>query len=190
MAERAKVGVLISGRGSNMIALAEAAERSTCPYEIAIVCANDPDASGLTRARMMGIATWGASHKDMERAAFDALIDARLREARVEYVALAGYMRRLSPEFVTRWEGRMINIHPSLLPKYKGTDVYRRALEAGDAVAGCSVHLVTAEVDGGPVLAQAEVPILPGDTPEALAGRILSEEHKLYPRVLAEFVTR
>ncbi|RHW16259.1 phosphoribosylglycinamide formyltransferase [Sphingomonas gilva] len=190
MAERARVGVLISGRGSNMIALAEAAERPTCPYEIALVAANDPDAPGLARARMMGIETWGLSHAGMKRAAFDALIDAELRRAGAEYVALAGYMRLLSPEFVERWAGRMINIHPSLLPAYKGLDTHARAIAAGDAESGCSVHVVTAGLDDGPVFASARVPIKPGDTPDSLAARILVEEHRLYPQALAEFVTR
>lgn len=190
MAERARVGILISGRGSNMIALAEAAERPDCPYEVVLVAANDPDASGLARARMMGIETWGMSHSGMKRAEFDALIDAQLRRARADYVALAGYMRLLSPKFVNNWAGRMVNIHPSLLPLYKGLDTHARAIAAGDAESGCSVHVVTADLDDGPVIAQARVPIKPGDTPDSLAARILVEEHKLYPQALAEFVTR
>jgi phosphoribosylglycinamide formyltransferase 1 len=190
MADRARVGILISGRGSNMIALAEAAEQPDCPYEVVLVAANDPDASGLARARMMGIETWGQSHIGMKRAEFDALIDAELRRVRADCIALAGYMRLLSPEFVERWAGRMVNIHPSLLPLYKGLDTHARAIAAGDAEAGCSVHVVTADLDDGPVIAQARVPIKPGDTPDSLAARILVEEHRLYPQALAEFVTR
>lgn len=190
MADRARVGVLISGRGSNMIALAEAADDPACPYEIVLVAANDPDAAGLARARMMGIETWGRSHKGMKRAEFDMLVDAALRDAGAEYVALAGYMRLLSPEFVAAWSGRMINIHPSLLPLYKGLDTHERAIAAGDAESGCSVHVVTAELDDGPVIAQARVPIVPSDTPDSLAARILVEEHRLYPKALAEFVER
>ncbi|WP_414899848.1 phosphoribosylglycinamide formyltransferase [Sphingomonas flavalba] len=188
MTERARLGVLISGRGSNMLALAEAAQAPDCPYAIALVASNDPDAAGLATARAMGIPTWAHSHKGLKRAEFDALVDTALRDAGVEYVALAGYMRLLSGEFVGGWAGRMVNIHPSLLPKYKGLDTHARAIAAGDPVHGVSVHIVTAELDDGPVLAQAEVPILPGDTPETLATRLLIEEHRLYPATLAEFV--
>ncbi|WP_136162478.1 phosphoribosylglycinamide formyltransferase [Sphingomonas flavalba] len=188
MAKRARLGVLISGRGSNMLALAEAAQAPDCPYVIALVASNDPDAAGLATARAMGIPTWAHSHKGLKRAEFDALVDAALRDADVEYVALAGYMRLLSGGFVGGWAGRMLNIHPSLLPKYKGLDTHARAIAAGDAVHGVSIHIVTAELDDGPVLAQAEIPILPGDTPESLAARLLIEEHRLYPATLAEFV--
>ena len=189
-AAKARVGVLISGRGSNMLALADAAALPGCPYEIVFVGANDPEAAGLAAAQARGIPTWTLSHKGLKRAAFDALVDAELRAADVHWVALAGYMRLLSPEFVAKWQGRMINIHPSLLPKYKGLDTHARAIAAGDTRHGVSVHLVTAELDDGPVLAQAEVPVLPGDTPETLAARVLVEEHRLYPRTLAELVTR
>jgi phosphoribosylglycinamide formyltransferase-1 len=187
---KAKVGILISGRGSNMAALLYAAKAADCPYEIVLVAANDPDAPGLALARAEGIATFDQSHKGQKRAAFDAIIDAQLRAAGAEYVALAGYMRLLSPEFVGRWEGRMLNIHPSLLPRYKGLDTHQRALDAGDAFAGCSVHLVTAELDDGPVLGQTPVAILPGDTADTLAARVLIAEHQLYARVLADLVTR
>ena len=135
-------------------------------------------------ARRLGIPLWAESHKGMERAAFDALIDAELRRQGVEVVALAGYMRLLSPEFIKGWEGRILNIHPSLLPLYKGLDTHRRALLAGDMWAGCSVHVVTEELDDGPVLAQAKVRIRERDTPESLAARVLEEEHKLYPVAL------
>jgi len=190
MAERVRVGVLISGRGSNMAALLYAAKRPDCPYEIALVASNDPDAPGLALARAEGIATWARSHKGMARAEFDALVDAELRKARISHVALAGYMRLLSPEFVAGWAGRMVNIHPSLLPLYKGLDTHARAIAAGDAKAGCSVHLVTEALDDGPVLGQTEVAIVPGDTPETLAARVLIAEHQLYPHMLAELVSR
>jgi len=187
---KARIGVLISGRGSNMAALVYAAKRADCPFEIVLVAANDPEASGLALAEAEGITTWAQSHKGLKRAEFDALVDAQLRAARVDYVALAGYMRLLSPEFVARWAGRMLNIHPSLLPKYKGLDTHERAIEAGDRVTGCSVHVVTAELDDGPVLGQTEVAIVAGDTPDTIAGRVLIAEHQLYSRVLADFVAR
>ncbi|GLV29310.1 hypothetical protein TomTYG75_18300 [Sphingobium sp. TomTYG75] len=188
--QKAKVGVLISGRGSNMAALLYAAKHPSCPYEIVLVAANDPQAAGLTLAQAEGIPTFAQSHKGMKRAEFDQIIDAQLRKAGAEYVALAGYMRLLSPEFVAGWEGRMLNIHPSLLPKYKGLDTHQKALDACDSHAGCSVHVVTSELDDGPVLAQTEVAILPGDTADSLAARILIAEHQLYSRTLADFVTR
>jgi formyltetrahydrofolate-dependent phosphoribosylglycinamide formyltransferase len=187
---KAKVGVLISGRGSNMAALVYAAKAADCPFEIVLVAANDPDAAGLQLAAAEGIATFAQSHKGMKRAEFDTIIDTQLRKAGAGYVALAGYMRLLSPEFVAGWEGRMLNIHPSLLPKYKGLDTHRKALDAGDSHAGCSVHVVTAELDDGPVLGQTPVAILPGDTEDSLAARILIAEHQLYSRVLADFVQR
>jgi formyltetrahydrofolate-dependent phosphoribosylglycinamide formyltransferase len=187
---KAKVAVLISGRGSNMAALLYAARHPSCPYEIVLVAANDPEAAGLTLAAAEGVPTFAQSHKGLKRAEFDRIIDAELRKAGADYVALAGYMRLLSPEFVSGWEGRMLNIHPSLLPKYKGLDTHQRAIDAGDSHAGCSVHAVTAELDDGPVLAQTEVAILPGDTADSLAARILIAEHQLYSRTLADFVTR
>lgn len=186
---KAKIGVLISGRGSNMAALVYAAKLADCPYEVVLVAANDPEAPGLKLAEAEGIATFGLSHKGMKRAEFDAVVDAELRKVGADYVALAGYMRLLSAEFVNRWSGRMLNIHPSLLPKYKGLDTHQRALDAGDAVAGCSVHVVTSELDDGPVLDRIEVATLTGDTAESLAARILIAEHQLYPRTLAKFVT-
>jgi len=188
MADRKRVGVLISGRGSNLKALLDAQASADCPYEIALVVSNVEDAPGLELARAVGIATFAKSHKGLKRAEFDALVDAELRSRHIEAVALAGYMRLLSPGFVEGWTGRMINIHPSLLPLYKGLDTHQRAIEAGDAKHGCSVHLVTAGLDEGPVIAQAEVPILPGDTPDTLAARVLVEEHRLYPLALAELV--
>jgi phosphoribosylglycinamide formyltransferase 1 len=187
---KARVAVLISGRGSNMAALVYAAKAADCPFEVVLVAANDTHAAGLEFAKAEGIATFAQSHKGMKRADFDAIIDSELRKVRADYVALAGYMRLLSPEFVSGWAGRMLNIHPSLLPDYKGLDTHERALAAGDKVTGCSVHVVTAELDEGLVLGQTKVAILPDDTPESLAARVLIAEHQLYSRVLADFVSR
>lgn len=186
---KARVAVLISGRGSNMAALIYAAKQPDCPYEIALVAANDPDAAGLILAQAEGIPIFAQSHKGMKRAEFDAILDSHIRASGANIIALAGYMRLLSPEFVGKWSGQIINIHPSLLPKYKGLDTHERALEAGDKVAGCSVHVVTAELDDGPVLAQTEVAILGSDTPESLAARVLIAEHQTYSRALTQFVT-
>jgi phosphoribosylglycinamide formyltransferase-1 len=173
-----------------MAALVYAAKADSCPFEIVLVASNDPEAAGLEFAAAEGIATFAHSHKGLKRAEFDQIIDAQLRRAGAQYVALAGYMRLLSPEFVARWEGRMLNIHPSLLPKYKGLHTHERALEAGDSHGGCSVHIVTAELDDGPVLGQTPVAILPGDTPDILAARVLIAEHQLYSRTLADYVSR
>jgi phosphoribosylglycinamide formyltransferase-1 len=189
MAEKARVAILISGRGSNMAALVYGAKLPDCPYEVVLVASNNPEAAGLKFAQAEGIATFALSHKGMKRAEFDAVIDEALRDAGADFVALAGYMRMLSDGFVERWAGRMINIHPSLLPKYKGLDTHQRAIDAGDKVAGCSVHVVTPELDDGPVLDQIEVAILPDDTAETLADRMLIAEHQLYPHTLAQFVT-
>jgi len=190
MAEKARVAVLISGRGSNMAALLYASRAPDAPFEIVLVAANDPDAPGLALARAEGVPVFGHSHKGMARADFDALIEAEIVAAGADYVALAGYMRLLSPAFVGRWPGRILNIHPSLLPSYKGLDTHARALAAGDRIAGCSVHVVTAELDDGPVLAHTQVAILPDDTPDTLAARVLIAEHQLYPRALAAYVSR
>jgi phosphoribosylglycinamide formyltransferase-1 len=159
-------------------------------YTVALVASDKPDAAGLAWARERGLATWALSPKGIGKAAYEEQLDAALRDADVEVIALAGYMRLLSDAFVARWRGRILNIHPSLLPRYKGLDTHARAIAAGDPEAGCSVHLVTEELDGGAVLGQARVPVLPGDTAETLAARVLVEEHALYPRILAEFVTR
>lgn len=169
-----------------MIALVEAGHS----YEVALVASDQPAASGLRWAGDHDLATWASSPKGIGKPAYEDALDGALREAGVEVVALAGYMRLLSPGFVAKWAGKVLNIHPSLLPKYKGLDTHARAIAAGDTVAGCSVHLVTEELDAGDVLGQAEVPILPGDTPDTLAARVLAAEHRLYPRVLAEFVAR
>ncbi len=188
--ERARVAVLISGSGTNMAALLYAAKAEDCPYEIVLVASNNPEAGGLKLAEAEGVATLALPHKGMARADHDAAMDAAIRRSGAEYVALAGYMRILTPEFVAKWEGRMLNIHPSLLPKYTGLHTHERALEAGDSHAGVTVHLVTAELDDGPILGQTEVAILPGDTPESLAARVLIAEHQLYSRCLARLVSR
>lgn len=188
MTTRSKVGILISGRGSNMASLVEASKRPDSPYKVVLVVSNVTDAAGLDFAKAHGIATWAQSHVGMKRAEFDELVDTQLRAAGVEYVALAGYMRLLSPGFVQKWAGRMINIHPSLLPAYKGLDTHQRVLDAGDVKHGCSVHIVTEALDDGEIIAQAEVPVLPGDDATTLAARVLIEEHKLYPAALARLV--
>ncbi|KKC24545.1 phosphoribosylglycinamide formyltransferase [Sphingomonas sp. SRS2] len=185
---KAPLGILISGRGSNMARLIEAARADDCPYEVVLVASNNPEAAGLATARNAGIATFAHSHKGLPRAEFDMIMDGALRDAGVRYIALAGYMRILSDAFVTGWTGRMLNIHPSLLPLYKGLDTHGRAITAGDAEGGCSVHLVTPELDDGRVIAQARVPILPGDTADSLAARVLVEEHRLYPEALAAYI--
>ena len=188
MAERVKVGVLLSGRGSNFEAISEYKRKDPDrAYDITLVASNVPEARGLVLARRFGIPIWAQSHKGMERAAFDDLVDAELRRHGVEVVVLAGYMRLLSCEFVEKWEGRVLNIHPSLLPAYKGLDTHARAIQAGEEYAGCSVHIVTAELDDGPVVGQRKVKILPRDDPETLAARVLREEHKLYPETLDGF---
>ncbi len=184
---RVPVGVLISGSGTNMAALLYASRASDCPFEIALVLANDQAAPGLALAAAEGVATAARSHRGLPRAEHEAWLDLELRAHGCEVVALAGYMRVLTPAFVAGWEGRMLNIHPSLLPLYPGLDTHQRALDAGDAYAGCTVHQVTAELDAGPILAQTRVAILPGDTAETLARRVLIAEHQLYPRTLAEF---
>ncbi|AJA09415.1 phosphoribosylglycinamide formyltransferase [Sphingopyxis fribergensis] len=187
---KAKVAVLISGAGTNMAALLYAAKAVDCPYELVLVASNVPDAPGLAIAKAEGIATWALSHKGMNRDAFDTLVDGQLRAAGAEFIALAGYMRILSDDFVARWTGKMLNIHPSLLPLYKGLNTHSQAMEAGDKFGGCSVHIVTSGVDDGPVLAQTPVAILPGDTVETLSARVRIAEHQLYPPTLAAFVAR
>lgn len=186
----AKVAVLISGKGTNMAALLYASRQAGAAYEIVLVASNDPEAEGLRLAEAEGLATFALSHRGMARADHDAAMDRAVREAGAEYIALAGYMRILGAAFVSRWEGRMLNIHPSLLPKYPGLDTHARAIEAGDTHAGASVHLVTDDLDMGEVLGRAEVAILPGDTPETLAERVKLAEHQLYPRVLSEYAAR
>ena len=186
---RVRVAVLISGTGSNMVALIEPARAPDAPFEIVLVLSNRPGAGGLSRAADAGVPTAVIDHRPFGtgREAHERAVDAALRGHGVEVVALAGYMRLLTPWLVGRWAGRMLNIHPSLLPKYPGLDTHARALTAGDAEAGCTVHLVTEGVDEGPALAQARVAIFAGDTPESLAARVLTAEHALYPRALADF---
>ncbi|MFM9977642.1 MAG: phosphoribosylglycinamide formyltransferase [Sphingomonadaceae bacterium] len=190
MAERVRVAVLISGRGSNMAALLYAAKSADCPFQIVLVASNNPGAEGLVLAAAEGIAVFATSHIGSKRAEFDALIDAELRKADADYVALAGYMRLLSPDFVAKWRGRIVNIHPSLLPAHKGLHTHEAALAAGERVTGCTVHVVTEALDDGPVLGQTEVAVLSGDTADTLAARVLIAEHQLYGRCLAAYVTR
>jgi formyltetrahydrofolate-dependent phosphoribosylglycinamide formyltransferase len=181
-----RVAILISGRGSNMDALIRAAKAPDYPAEIIGVLSNKADAGGLAFAEAHGIATAVRSHKDfVTRDAFDAALDAVLREWRTDIVCLAGYMRELTPGFVAGWEGRMLNIHPSLLPAFQGLHTHARALEAGVAEHGCTVHFVTAGLDAGPPILTARVPVLPSDTAETLAARVLIEEHRIYPEALA-----
>ena len=187
---KARVAVLISGTGTNMAALLYAAKAESCPYRLVLVASNNPEAPGLALAEAEGVPTWAQSHKGMSREAFDMLVDEQLRKAGTEYVALAGYMRILSDDFVQRWAGRMINIHPSLLPRYKGLHTHQQAIDANDRHGGCSIHIVTPTLDDGPVLAQTEVAILPGDTADTLAERVRIAEHQLYPPTLAAFVSR
>jgi formyltetrahydrofolate-dependent phosphoribosylglycinamide formyltransferase len=182
---KARVAILISGRGSNMAALIEAARAPDYPAEIALVLSNRADAGGLRLAAAAGVPVAVAESRGRPREAFEAELQAALEARRIGIVALAGFMRVLTEGFVRRWEGRMLNIHPSLLPSFKGLDTHRRALDAGVRLHGCTVHLVSPGVDEGPILAQAAVPVLPGDDEAALAARVLAQEHRLYPAALA-----
>ena len=190
MPDKAKVAVMLSGNGTTMSSLLFHSRLPDCPYEIVLVASNDPAARGLKIAEAEGIATFAHSHKGMEREAHEAVMDQALRDAGAEYIALAGYMRVLTEGFVDKWAGRMVNTHPSLLPKYKGLHTHARAIDAGDSHGGCSVHVVTAELDGGPLLGQVAVHILPDDTPDTLSARVLMAEYQLYPRMLADYVGR
>jgi phosphoribosylglycinamide formyltransferase 1 len=183
---RKRVAILISGRGSNMSALIEAAKAEDYPAEIVLVVSNRPNAAGLGRAQAAGIATAIVDHTlfGNDRSAFERALDAELQAHRVDLVCLAGFMRILTPWFVGRWSGRMLNIHPALLPQFKGLDTHRRALAAGVKRHGASVHFVVAEMDSGPIVAQDWVPVLEDDTEETLARRVLEVEHRLYPRAL------
>jgi formyltetrahydrofolate-dependent phosphoribosylglycinamide formyltransferase len=185
---RVRVGVLASGGGSNMAALIAAAGAPDYPAEIVLVISNNPEAGALAKAQAAGIPTAAIDHRPFkgDREAHERAIDAALRDAGVQLIALAGYMRVLTPLLVDAWVGRMLNIHPSLLPKHPGLHTHQRAREAGDAEAGCTVHWVTREVDEGPIVGQARVPVLPGDDAETLAARVLAEEHRLYPACLAK----
>ena len=182
---RKRVGVLISGRGSNLQALIEAAQASDYPAEIVLVISNVPGAQGLARAEAAGIPTRTINHKDFtSREAFDAALTAALEDAGVELLCNAGFMRLHSEGFVRHWWNRHLNIHPSLLPAFKGLRTHARVLEEGAQITGCTVHFVRPELDSGPIVAQAEVPVLDGDTPESLAARVLEAEHRLYPHAL------
>ncbi len=189
MTARRRVAVLISGAGSNMAALVDAAEKADAPYEVVLVLSNRPEAGGLGIAEAKGVPTAVVDHSAFgkDRAAHEQAIQSVLEAHGTEVVVLAGYMRLLTPFLVGRWAGRMLNIHPSLLPKYPGLDTHARAIAAGDLEAGCTVHLVAEGVDDGPVLGQAAVPVRPDDTPASLAQRVLAAEHRLFPRALADF---
>lgn len=183
-----RVAILISGGGSNMVALVRSMTGDH-PARAVLVASNDPAASGLEKARAAGIATAAVDHRPFktDRAAFEAELIAHIEAAQPDILCLAGFMRVLTPGFVARFQGRMLNIHPSLLPKYPGLHTHQRALDAGDQEAGCTVHEVTAVLDDGPLLGQARVPVLAGDTAETLAARVLREEHRLYPAVLRRY---
>jgi phosphoribosylglycinamide formyltransferase 1 len=181
-----RVAILISGRGSNMTALIEAAKAKDYPAEIALVVSNRPDAAGLHRARAAGIPTAVIDHIQFggDREAFERALDRKLSEHRIDLVCLAGFMRLLTPWFVNRWSGRMLNIHPSLLPQFKGLDTHRRALAAGVLRHGATVHFVVPEMDAGPIVLQDSVAVLENDTEQTLAARVLELEHQIYPRAL------
>ena len=190
MARRAKVAVFISGDGTNMAALLYASRLDASPFDIVLVASNVAEAKGLALAEIEGIKTFVHPHKGHERAVHDEAMEAAVLAAGAEYIVLAGYMRILSTEFVERWSGKIINIHPSLLPKYKGLHTHKRAIEAGDSHGGASVHLVTPELDAGKVLAQVKIAIAPDDTPETLSDRVKLAEHQLYPRAVSDYVAR
>jgi phosphoribosylglycinamide formyltransferase 1 len=185
MSQRARVAVLISGNGSNLQALIDACAAPDFPAEIVHVISNHAEAYGLMRAERAGIATLVINHKTFpDREAFDAALHEALVECNAELVCLAGFMRLLTPGFVTKWQGRMINIHPSLLPAFKGLHTHRLAIETGVKFAGCSVHFVVPEMDAGPLIIQSAVPVLPNDTEKSLAERVLAQEHQIYPQAL------
>ena len=183
MADPRRVAVLISGRGSNMQALIQRAQG----YKVVLVAANKVHAGGLDTARLLAVPTFAFEAK---RDAFEVALQRSLDDHRIGTIALAGYMRILSPAFIARWRGRIVNIHPSLLPRHKGLDTHKRVLAGGDTITGCTVHLVSEELDSGDILAQAEVPVEPGDDATRLAARVLNAEHALYPAALSEFVRR
>jgi phosphoribosylglycinamide formyltransferase 1 len=189
---RRRVAILISGRGSNMSALIAAAKAADYPAEISLVISNRPDAAGLAHAEAEGIPTAVVDHKSYgkDREAFERALQAVLEAHRIELICLAGFMQLLSPWLVERWHGRLLNIHPALLPEFKGLDTHRRALAAGAKVHGATVHLVVAEVDAGPIVMQEAVPVVPGDTVETLAARVLEAEHRIYPAALKKLASR
>ncbi|EBA07249.1 phosphoribosylglycinamide formyltransferase [Sagittula stellata] len=184
-----RIAILVSGGGSNMVKLVDSMTGDH-PGRPVLVASNDPHASGLTRAAERGVPVAAVDHKPFrgDRAAFESELRRHIDAAEPDVLCLAGFMRILTPSFIAAYEGRMLNIHPSLLPKYRGLHTHARALEAGDTEAGCTVHEVTAELDEGPILGQAHVPVEPGDTPDTLAARVLGMEHKLYPAVLRRFL--
>jgi phosphoribosylglycinamide formyltransferase-1 len=183
-----RVAVLISGRGSNMASLIAAAKDDSYPAEIALVLSNRPDAPGLANAKRQGITTAVVDHTHYgkDREAFERALQDVLAAHRIDLVCLAGFMRLLTPWFVGQWQARMLNIHPALLPAFKGLHTHERALEAGVKTHGATVHFVSPEMDSGPIIAQAEVPVLPGDTPDTLAARVLEAEHQIYPQALRQ----
>ena len=184
--KRRRVVVLISGRGSNMEAILRAAREPDCPYEVVAVISNRPGAKGLETAAAAGVATAVVDHRRFDsREAFEEVLHETLQVLEAELVACAGFMRVLTAGFTERWAGRILNIHPSLLPLYRGLDTHARALADGVRIHGCTVHFVTADLDGGPIIAQGAVPVLPGDTPERLAARVLKVEHRIFPEALA-----
>ncbi len=187
-----KVAIFISGGGSNMMALVEAMKAPGFGAKPVLVLSNVASAAGLTKAAMRGIPTAVVDHQPFrgDPVPFEDAIERALRPHQVDIICLAGFMRVLSPKFIQKWRHKMLNIHPSLLPKYKGLNTHQRTIDAGDRIAGCSVHEVTAELDGGPVLDRAEVPVKPTDTAGTLAARVLSEEHRLYPKVLKVFANK
>ncbi|MXO58308.1 phosphoribosylglycinamide formyltransferase [Altererythrobacter salegens] len=190
MPRNARVAVMISGSGTTMSSLLFQSRLPGCPYEIVLVASNVPEARGLQIAAAEGIATFAHPHKGLEREAHEAIMHDALKASGAEYIALAGYMRVLTESFVDKWAGRMVNTHPSLLPKFKGLHTHERAIEAGESHGGCSVHVVVPELDAGPLLGQVAVHILPDDTPETLGARVLMAEYQLYPRCLADYVSR
>lgn len=185
--DRKRVAILISGGGSNMAALIAAASQPEYPARIELVISNIADAGGLAKAQAAGVATEVVDHRPFgkDREAFERALQAKLMAAKIEIVALAGFMRVLTPWFVGQWQGRMLNIHPSLLPAFKGLHTHAQALAAGVSEHGCTVHYVIADLDAGPIIAQARVPILPGDDEATLAARVLVQEHRVYPEALA-----
>jgi phosphoribosylglycinamide formyltransferase-1 len=183
--KKVRTAILISGGGSNMAALIAAAKAPDYPAGIVLVASSSPDAGGIAKAKAAGIPVFAFDHREYDREGLERAVDAELEKAGVELVCLAGWMRLLSPYLIGKWRNRMINIHPSVLPEFKGLHTHRRALDAGAKTHGCTVHYVRQEMDEGPIVAQAMVPVLPSDTAETLAARVLAEEHKLYPHALA-----
>lgn len=190
MPERSRVAVLISGRGSNMAALIYASRADDCPYEVALVASDNPDAPGLALAEAEGVAVARLTPPAKDKSRFFSALQDSLEEQSIDLIALAGFMRIVPDDFVAKWDGRMVNIHPSLLPKHKGLKTHEACLSAGEKVTGATVHLVSPDLDSGEILGQVEVAVLPGDTPETLAERVLIAEHQLYPRILSQYLGR